>query len=112
MEGRHDEAFAAAMKEANAVFSRMGEAVEAAVGEAGERPIDVLEVANKAGLEIDEAVLAHLEIPRLIYPLPFCGWCHWFSWRPLWCWWWGRYYPHYRCCYYWWSHCHPWPLHS
>jgi hypothetical protein len=103
-----DEGFAHAMKEANEAFARLAKVVEAAA-ESG-APIDVLAVAKEARLEIDGAVLERLELPRLIYPLIFCPWHHWFCWRPLWCWWWGRYYPHYRCCYYWWSHCHPWPL--
>jgi hypothetical protein len=110
MEGQRDEGLARATREANAAFARLGEAVEAAVGERGEEPIEVLDVARKAGLEIDDGVLERLELPRLIYPLWWCPWHHWFCWRPLWCWWWGRYYPHYRCCYYWWHHCHPWPL--
>lgn len=111
MEGRQDEGLARAMREANATFARLGEAVEAAVGERGEDPIDVLDVSRKAGLEIDDSVLERLELPRLIYPLWWCPWHHWFCWRPLWCWWWGRYYPHYHCCWYYWHHCHPWPHH-
>ena len=107
MEGRQDDGFAVAMREANAAFGRLGEAVEAVTGERGEDPIDVLEVAKKAGLEIDESVLEHLELPRLIYPLWWCPWHHWFCWRPLWCWWWARFCPYYRCCPYWWHHCHP-----
>jgi hypothetical protein len=110
MEGRKDEGLSSAMREANATFARLGEAVEGAVGERGDEPIDVLEIARKAGLEIDEGVLERLELPRLIHPLVFCPWHVWFCWRPLWCWWWGFHYPYYRCCHYWWHHCHPWPL--
>ena len=109
MEGRQDEGLARAMREANATFARLGEAIEAAVGERGEEPIDVLDVSRKAGLEIDDSVLERLELPRLIYPLWWCPWHHWFCWRPLWCWWWRRYYPHFRCCWYYWHQCHPWP---
>lgn len=112
MEGRQDEGLARAMREANATFARLGEAVEAAVGERGEEPIDVLDVSRKAGLEIDDSVLERLELPRLIYPLWWCPWHHWFCWRPLWCWWWGRYYPHFHCCWYYWHRCHPWPHHQ
>ena len=106
MEGRQDEGMARAMAEANEVFGQLGEAVERAA-QSGE-PIDVLKVGREVGLEIDDAILERLELPRLIYPIRFCPWWCWYPWRPFWCWWWGRYYPWYRCCPYWWHRCHPW----
>jgi hypothetical protein len=108
MADQQDEGIAKATAEANAVFARLGEAVEGAVREGGDRPLDTLEITRKAGLEIDETVLDQLQLPRLLYPMPFVHWCCWFPWRPLWCWWWHRHYPWYRCCPYWWHRCHPW----
>jgi hypothetical protein len=106
----HDEGIASATARANEVFAKLATAVEAATAESPDRPLDVLELTREAGLEIDEAVLERLEIPRLIYPLPWLPWHCWWPYRPLWCWWWNRHYPWYRCCPYWWHCCHPWPL--
>jgi hypothetical protein len=105
------EELAKATAEANAVFGRLGAAVDAAVeGNDGSKPVDVLDIARKAEIKIDAATLDRLEIPRLIYPIVFCHWCGWYPWRPLWCWWWRVHYPHIRCCPYWWHRCHPYVL--
>lgn len=100
-----NEFLAKATAEANEVFSRLGGVLEEAVqGEA--REIDVLDIASKAGLELDERILEELRIDRIIYPLPWLPWHHWYPWRPIWCWWWRRYYPFVRCCPWWWHRCH------
>jgi hypothetical protein len=65
----HDEDLADAMARANEVFGRLTRTVEEAVKEAPAAPIDLLEVARAAGLELDEAVLTRLELPNLVYPL-------------------------------------------
>ena len=104
----HDEGTARAMAEANEVFEKLAETVQAAVSESPDRPLDVLEIARNVELEIDDLELRHHEIPRLIYPLRFCAWYDWFPWRPLWCYWWHRRYPYYECCHWWWFRCHPW----
>ena len=106
----NDEGIARATAEANEVFQALGSAVEAAVKEDARRPLDVLEISRNAGLEIDDGVLERLELPRLIHPLPWLPWYHWWPYRPLWCWWWHHRYPWYRCCPYWWERCHPWVL--
>lgn len=99
-----DDNFVAANKEANAAFGKLGEAITAATK--GAASVDVVEVARRAGLDLDERVLAELQITRIIPCHPFIPWHVWFPWRPLWCWWWHFHYPWYRCCPYWWYRCH------
>lgn len=103
-----DDAIAKATAEANSVFDKMRAAVEEGV-KRGTGQLDVLEVARRAGLEIDERVITELQIDRLIPIHPWLPWYHWWPWRPLWCWWWHRYYPWYRCCPWWWYRCHWYP---
>jgi hypothetical protein len=102
-----NEHLARATSEANEVFANLGRVLDEIGTNVGR--LDVLDVANKAGLDIDERVLEELKIDRVIYPLPWLPWHHWFPWRPLWCWWWDRRYPYYRCCPYWWQRCHWYP---
>jgi hypothetical protein len=103
-----DETLFRATAEANEIFSRMAEVVQRA-SERGEG-LDVVQIANEAGLEIDDAVISELEIPRILPPIQFVPWHVWWPWRPLWCWWWRRRYPWYHCCPYWWHRCRWWPL--
>jgi hypothetical protein len=99
-----------AIREANEVFARMGEAVEAAARE-GVHELDVLEITKKVGLEIDEGVIRELQIPRLVPCHPWLPWYVWWPWRPFWCWWWRFKYPWYGwCCPWWWHRCHWYPL--
>jgi hypothetical protein len=100
-----DETLAKATAEANEVFGRMAEAVERRVRQGGDA-LDVVEIAKEAGLEIDDRVIAELQIPRLIPLVRFVPWYIWWPWRPLWCWWWRLRYPWYHCCPYWWHRCH------
>ncbi|ETW98013.1 MAG: hypothetical protein ETSY1_20425 [Candidatus Entotheonella factor] len=103
-----DSALTKVMAEANAVFERLGGVVEEnakAAVESGSHEINIVEVAQRAGLAIDEKVLDELGIDRVCYCLPWCHWTQWFPYRPLWCWWWRRY-PWYRCCPWWWYRCH------
>jgi hypothetical protein len=93
----HDEVLAEAMARANEVFGRLTGTVEEAVKEAPAAPIDLLEVAHAAGLELDEGVLTRLELPNLVYPLSWLPWHEWWPYQPLWCWWWERHYPWVRC---------------
>lgn len=104
---RENEHLARATAEANELFGNLGRILESLDGDTSR--LDVLDVANKAGLEIDDGVLEELKIDRIIYPLPWLPWHFWFPWRPLWCWWWHRRYPYYRCCPYWWHRCHWYP---
>lgn len=93
--------------EANELFANMGQIVEK-VSQGGAVDLDVIDVARKAGLEIDEAILDELQIDRRILCHPWLPWHCWWPWRPLWCWWWRRYHPWYRCCPWWWTRCHWW----
>jgi hypothetical protein len=103
-----DEGFLRANQEANEVFGRLQQIVEGAVA-SGERTISVLATAREIGLELDERVLAELQIPEVVAVQPFLPWHIWYPWRPLWCWWWRRW-PFYRCpCDWWWYRCTWWP---
>ena len=105
-EGRPlSEALDSVMAEANAVFAKMGSVVEEEVRK-GSKRLNIVEVARRAGLEIDERALDALQIDRIIHVHPWLPWHHWWPWRPLWCWWWHRYYSWYRCCPWWWVRCH------
>lgn len=107
-----DDALAKVMAEANSVFDKMRGVVEEAVA-SGATQLDVAEIGQKSGLEIDEKTLDELQIDRIIHVLPWLPWYLWWPWRPLWCWWWHRYYPFYHhCCPWWWYRCHwyPYPL--
>lgn len=103
----NDEAYLSANAEANEAFGTLFKIVNETV-EGGEVQISVLDVARKAGLEIDERVLAELKLPGTIPAHPFLSPEIYFPWRPLWCWWWQHRYPYYRCCPYWWYRCHWW----
>lgn len=95
----------AAEAEANKVFGYMCKLVEERVA-AGDLKLDVVEIAQKAGLkDLNADVLAELKVDRIIYCRPWLHYCCWWPWRPIWCWWWRRW-PWYRCCPYWWTHCH------
>ena len=96
-----------AIREANELFGRMGEIVEAAAQE-GVTELDVLEVTKRVGLEgLDEHDLRELQLPRFIPCHPWIPWHIWWPWRPLWCWWWRWRYPWYGwCCPWWWYRCH------
>jgi hypothetical protein len=94
----YDEGVATAMARANEVFGRLTNAVEAAVREAPTEPIDLLGISREAGLQLNEAVLEGLELPRLVYPVTWLPWYEWWPYEPLWCWWWKQSYPWYRCC--------------
>ena len=100
-----NDALAKVTAEANGIFARMGAAVEEAVAQ-GATELKVVEIARKAGIEIDEKTLDELQIDRVIYVYPWLPWHHWWPWRPIWCWWWHRFHPWYRCCPYWWHRCH------
>ena len=50
-----------ATQQADAIFERLGEAITGAVTEKGASEINVLEVAQSAGLEIDAATLERLQ---------------------------------------------------
>jgi len=105
---QRDETLFRATAEANEVFGRLAEVVERMVRE-GADALDVVDIAKESGLEIDDAVISELQIPRIIYPVRFVPWYIWWPWRPLWCWWWRLRYPWYRCCPYWWHRCHWYP---
>jgi hypothetical protein len=96
------------MSEANAVFQKMQAVVEEET-KRGATHLNVLDVARKSGLEVDEKILEELKIDQFIPVHPFLPWYFWWPWRPFWCWWWRRY-PWYRCCPWWWSRCHWYPL--
>ena len=108
---KDDKSVAEANREANEIFAKLGEAVEASVKE-GVHELDVLEITRQAGLtEIDEAVLRELQLPRIIPCHPWLPWYIWWPWRPIWCWWWHWRYPWYGwCCPWWWYRCHWYPL--
>lgn len=97
-----------AMAEANKMFSQLGATLDEVV-RGGATQLDVLDVAKRVGLDIDEKILEELQVDRIIYPLPWLPWHYWYPWRPLWCWWWRRYHPYYRCCYWWWHRYHWYP---
>jgi hypothetical protein len=108
--GAQPEVVSKAVAEANAIFDRMRTAVEEDV-ERGAAQLNVLDVARKAGLEINEGVLQELQIEPIIPVHPWLPWYVWWPWRPFWCWWWHRYYPWYRwCCPWWWNRCHWYPV--
>jgi hypothetical protein len=110
-EQQQPDAVSKAVAEANAAFDKMRGLVEEASKKGGQ--LNVLDVARKAGLEIDERTLQELKLELLIPIHPWLPWHYWFPWRPLWCWWWHRYHPWYRwCCPWWWYRCHwhPWPF--
>jgi hypothetical protein len=96
------------MSEANAVFQKMQAVVEEEV-KRGATNLNVVEVARKAGLEVDEKILDELKIDQFIPVHSWLPWHYWWPWRPFWCWWWRRY-PWYRCCAFWWYRCHWYPL--
>jgi hypothetical protein len=60
-----DEVLLRANAEANEIFERMGQAVEARVNR-GEQELNVLEVAREAGLEVDERHLNELHLPDTV----------------------------------------------
>lgn len=98
-----------ATAEANGLFGKMGQAIDKQVKD-GAAELDVLKIAEAAGIKLDEAVLKDLKVSRIILCHPFIPWYIWYPWRPIWCWWWSRYYPWYRCCPWWWYRCHWYPL--
>jgi len=100
-----DETLLKATAEADELFTNMSQLVSRRV-EAGERSLDVVEIAKEAGLEVDDRIIEELQIPRLIPAIRFLPWYEWYPWRPLWCWWWRYRYPWYRCCPYWWYRCY------
>jgi hypothetical protein len=102
-----DEVLAKATAEANATFGRLVKVVEEASREEG--TLNVLDIARRAGLELDDAALRELQIDPIIPIHPWLPWHYWFPWRPLWCWWWRRRYHWYRCCPWWWYRCHWYP---
>jgi hypothetical protein len=104
-----DDLIARATAEANETFGRLGKVLEEVSKRDG--MINVIEVAQRAGLEIDDKVLQELQIDRIIPVHPWLPWYFWFPWRPLWCWWWHLRYSWYRCCPWWWYRCHWYPHH-
>ncbi len=102
----NDEAFMRANAEANEAFGTLLKIVDERAAK-GEAQLSVLEVARAAGFEVDDRVLADLQLPEFVPVHPFLRPETYFPWRPLWCWWWRRY-PWYRCCPYWWYRCHWW----
>jgi hypothetical protein len=103
-----DEAFLRANAEANEIFERMRETVEARVNR-GEQQLNVLEVVREAGLEVDERHLSELQLPDTVLVNRILPWYDWFPFRPWWCWWWRYRYPYYKCCPWWWYRCHWYP---
>lgn len=103
-----DEVLLRANAEANEIFERMGQAVEARVNR-GEQQLNVLEVAREAGLEVDERHLGELQLPDTVPVNRILPWYDWYPFRPWWCWWWRFRYPWYHCCPYWWYRCHWYP---
>jgi hypothetical protein len=102
-----DDVVLKATAEANDVFGKLGKVVDEAARSGGS--INVLEIARRAGLELDESALKELQIDLVIPALPWLPWYFWFPWRPIWCWWWHRRYSWYRCCPWWWHRCHWYP---
>jgi hypothetical protein len=80
-----DDALAKVMGEANGMFDKMRAAVEEAVA-GGATQLDVMEIARKSGLQLDDKTLDELQIDRVI-PVLLIPWHYWWPWRPLWCWW-------------------------
>ena len=105
-----DDALAKATAQANGVFEKMRSTIEEETKRAGATHLQVLDIARKAGLQINEQILEELHIDPIIPIHPWLPWHYWWPWRPLWCWWWHRQYPWYRCCPYWWYRCHWYPL--
>jgi hypothetical protein len=104
-----DEVLLRAHAEANDIFERMGQAVEARVSR-GEQQLDVLEVAREAGLEVDERHLSELQLPDTVPVNRILPWYDWYPFRAWWCWWWRFRYPWYNfCCPWWWYRCHWYP---
>jgi hypothetical protein len=101
------DALANVMAEANKIFGKMGAEVEAAVKE-GLTELNVAEIAQRSGLQIDEKILDELKVDRTIYVHPWLPYYVWWPWKPLWCWWWRRY-PWYRCWPWWWCRCYWYP---
>ena len=75
-----------ATQQAAAIFERLEEVIAGAVSETDVTEINVLEVAQRVGLEIDAATLERLQIPELVPVIRFIPWHCWWPWRPLWCW--------------------------
>jgi hypothetical protein len=96
MEAR-DPCLVKAMAHANEVFGRLAVVVETAATRAPSEPIDILAVCRAVGLELDEALLKRLEVPRHIYPVTVLPWYQWWPYQPLWAWWWQQNHPGYRC---------------
>ena len=103
-----NDALARVMAEANGMFDKMRTIVEEAVA-GGATQLDVMDIARKSGLKLEDKTLDELEIDRIIHVHPWLPWHFWWPWRPLWCWWWQRYHPWYRCCPWWWHRCHRYP---
>ncbi|HMB55378.1 MAG TPA: hypothetical protein VKU40_18815 [Thermoanaerobaculia bacterium] len=99
-----DEAVGRANAEANEAFASLAKHVERYASKGG--TLDVAEVCEAAGLDVDAKVLATLHLDRVIHVHPWLPWHYWFPWRPLWCWWWRRRYPWYYSCPWWWTRCH------
>jgi hypothetical protein len=103
-----DEGFLRANAEADEVFGRLMEVVEERVNR-GEQQLPVLDIVREAGLELDDRVLADLQLPDVIPVHRFLEPRFYFPWRPIYCWWWRYRYSWYRCpCGYWWWRCHWW----
>ena len=83
-----------ATQQADAISERLEEVIGGAVSETDVTEINVLEVAQRVGLEIDAATLERLQIPELVPVIRFIPWHCWWPWRPLWCWWRHRHDPH------------------
>jgi hypothetical protein len=98
-------ALAKVTAEANEIFDKMRVLVEEEIKNKTPE-LKVVDIARKAGLEIDERVLDELQVDRVIQVHPFLPWHVWWPWRPLWCYWWHRFHPWYRCCPWWWHRCH------
>lgn len=105
-----NEALVKVTEEANGIFTALCAEVESQV-KAGNAELDVLKIARKSGLQLDEKDLEELQIDRIIIAKPWLPVYVYFPWRPLWCYWWRRYHPWYRCCHWWWYRCHPYHYH-
>jgi hypothetical protein len=103
-----DDALTKATAQANGMFDKMRSVVEEEV-KRGTTQLNVLEIARKSGLEIDERTLEELQVDPIIHVHLWLPWHYWWPWRPLWCWWWRRHHPWYRCCPWWWHRCHWYP---
>ena len=100
-----DSALAKVTAEANEIFEKMRVAVEEEVKNK-KTTLNVIDIARRSGLEIDESALDELQVDRVIQVHPWLPWHVWWPWRPLWCYWWHRFHPWYRCCPWWWHRCH------